>query len=94
MKNNSIMPQDIRWSNRYFIGSHKHHIYGGSNRKFSEQDGLFIYLTPEMHNMSNEGIHFNKEFMEYSKRVAEETWCKHYSKTKEDFIRRYGRNYL
>ena len=44
--------------------------------------------------MSNEGIHFNKEFMEYSKRVAEETWCKHYNKTKEDFIRRYGRNYL
>lgn len=94
MKNKSIMPQNFMWSNKYFEGSHKHHIFGASNRKFSEQDGLFIYLTPEMHNMSDKGIHFNKEFMEYSKKIAEETWCKHYDKTKDDFIKRYGKNFL
>lgn len=44
--------------------------------------------------MSNKGIHFDKDFMEYSKKVAQKAWQEHYNKTKEDFIREYGRNYL
>lgn len=44
--------------------------------------------------MSNKGIHFDKEFMEYAHKVGQETWQKYYNKTKEDFIARYGKNYL
>lgn len=49
----SIMPDDDRWLIHAFPGLHKHHIFGGSNRSLSEKDGLFIYLPPELHNMSN-----------------------------------------
>ena len=77
----SIMPPDELWSTEPFGGAHKHHVFGGANRKLSEEDGLFIYLTPEMHNMSAHS-------------VGEFAWLEHYHKTKEDFIKRYGRNYI
>ena len=44
--------------------------------------------------MSNKGVHFNREFDLYLKRIGEKTWCEHYGKTIEDFIKEYGRNYL
>ena len=94
MKEFSIMPEDARWSTKRFIGSHRHEVFGGANRARSIKDGLVIFLTPEMHNMSNLGIHFNKEFMEYAHRIGQATWMQHYNKTKEDFIKEYGRNYL
>lgn len=90
----SIMPPDDLWSIEPFTGAHKHHIFGGANRKLSEEDGLFIYLTPEMHNMSDRGIHFNTTFMDYAHSVGEFAWLVHYHKTKEDFIKRYGKNFL
>lgn len=90
----SIMPQDLLWSTEYFEGSHKHHIFGGANRKLSEEDGVFIYLKPKMHNMSDKGIHFNKDFMNYAHQVGQKAWQDYYGKTKEDFIKRYGKNYL
>lgn len=90
----SIMPKDDMWETERFEESHKHHIFGGFNRKLSEEDGLFIYLTPYMHNMSNEGIHFNTAFMDYAHCVGQTVWQEHYNKTKEDFIKRYGRSYL
>ena len=40
----SIMPKDMFWRIEKFEGSHKHHVFGGPNRKRSEKDGLFIYL--------------------------------------------------
>lgn len=90
----SIMPKDDLWSTEHFEGSHKHHVFGGANRKLSEKDGLYFYLRPEMHNMSDKGIHFNKDFMDYAHKVGQLAWQEYYNKTKEDFIQRYGRNYL
>lgn len=90
----SIMPKDDLWSTEHFEGSHKHHVFGGANRKLSEKDGLYFYLRPEMHNMSDKGIHFNKDFMDYAHKVGQLAWQEYYNKTTEDFIQRYGRNYL
>ena len=90
----SIMPKDDLWSTEHFEGSHKHHVFGGANRKLSEKDGLYFYLKPEMHNMSDKGIHFNKDFMDYAHKVGQLAWQEYYNKTKEDFIQRYGKNYL
>lgn len=91
----TIMPCDVRWSTRRFEGSHKHHIFGGNpNRKHSEEDGLVIFLKPEDHNMSNKGIHFNKEFDLYAKRKAQLRWMEFYNKTEAQFIKRYGRSWL
>lgn len=90
----SIMPKDDLWSTEHFEGSHKHHVFGGANRKLSEKDGLYFYLRPEMHNMSDKGIHFNKDFMDYAHKVGQLAWQEYYNKTTEDFIARYGKNYL
>lgn len=90
----SIMQKDDLWSTEHFAGCHKHHVFGGANRKLSEQDRLFIYLTPRMHNMSNDGIHFNKSFMDYAHKIGQVSWMRYYHKTKEEFILRYGKNYL
>ena len=90
-----IMPCDVRWSTQRFEGSHKHHIFGGCpNRKHSDEDGLVIFLRPEDHNMSDRGIHFNKEFDLYAKRKAQKRWMEFYGKTVEQFRERYGKNWL
>ena len=50
----------------FFTGSTsnlvRHEVfYGTANRKLSKEWGCWVYLTPQMHNMSNQGVHFNKE---------------------------------
>ena len=95
MKNEfCIMPKDDLWSTERFIGSHRHEIFGGANRQRSIKDGLVIFLTPEMHNMSDKGIHFNKAFMEYAHSIGQQSWMQYYNKTKEDFIKEYGKSYI
>ena len=89
-----IMPQSLFWETERFEGSHRHEVFGGANRQFSIKDGLVIFLTPEMHNMSNKGIHFNKEFMNHAHKIGQKTWQEYYNKTEEDFIKRYGKSYL
>ena len=82
------------WNNFRFPGAHRHEVFFGANRQHSIQDGLVIYLTPEMHNMSNNGIHFDKNFDLYAKKRAQRIWMDYYDKTIEDFSKRYGKNYL
>ena len=80
----------------YFTGStgllHKLHIYGGPNRRISEREGFWIWLTPEMHNMSNDGVHFQKRTDLYLKKVCQEIYEKTHSR--EEFMNLIGRNYL
>lgn len=44
--------------------------------------------------MSDKGIRFDKEFMEYAHKTGQKAWQDYYNKTTEDFIKEYGRNYL
>lgn len=74
---------------------HKHHIFGGTaNRKLSEQDGLWLWLRSDWHNLSDYGVHFNKQLDLKLKKMAQKKWQEYYNKTKEDFIKEYGKNYL
>ena len=74
---------------------HKHHIFEGTaNRKLSEKYGLWIYLRADWHNLSNYGVHFNKELDIKLKKVAQKRWQEYYKKTKEDFIKIFGKSYL
>ena len=82
------------WANYRFTNSHKHHIMGGAYRKKSDEDGLVIFLTPELHNMSNQEIHFNKWFDNYAKKEAQKKWMEYYNKTVDDWVARYGHSYL
>ena len=91
----SIMRPDVRWSTKRFEGSHRHEIfYGTANRRKSIEDGMVIFLRPEDHNMSDRGIHADREFDLYAKRKAQIRWMEFYGKTVDQFIQRYGRNYL
>ena len=83
----------------YVCGSrfnlHLHHIMFGKNRKKADEDGLTVYLCYQHHEGTygvhgKEGHNLDQEL----KKIAEEKWIKHFNKTKEDFIERYGRNYL
>ena len=73
---------------------HTHEIYFGKNRQKSIEDGCCAYLCPKHHNMSNEGVHFNHELDMYLKQICQARWMEFYNKTTEQFIKRYGRNYL
>ena len=71
---------------------HSHHVFGGTNRRWSERFGLKVWLCPEHHNMSDAGIHFNKELDLKVKRMAQ-IWfeLEHGHAT---FMGIFGRNYL
>lgn len=72
---------------------HKHHIFFGSGRrKVSEQNGFWCYLTPELHNMSNNGVHFNRELDLQLKQECQKRYEE--THTREDFMDLIGRNYL
>lgn len=73
---------------------HIHEVYFGKNRTKSIEDGCCIYLCGKHHNQSNDGVHFNKELDLKIKQRMQLYWMKEYNKTVEDFIKRYGRNYL
>ena len=73
---------------------HIHEVFFGKNRKKSIEDGCCVYLCGKHHNQSNEGVHFNHKLDERLKQEMELYWLKTYNKTTDDFIKRYGKNYL
>lgn len=88
------MPPSHLYETERFEGSHKHHVFGASNRKKSEELGLYVFLTPQMHNMSNEGVHFNKAFDNELKQIGQKAAMETYDWTIEDFRKKFGKNYL
>ena len=84
------------YSNKRFPGSERHEIFEGrtGNREKSIEDGLIIFTTPELHRTGKNSIHLAPKKWIWLKGHAELIWCKYYNKTIEDFIKRYGRNYL
>lgn len=71
---------------------HRHHVFGAANRKHSEKYGLWIWLCPAHHNMSDAGVHFNKALDLQIKQIAQREFEDTYSHDK--FIKIFGRNYL
>lgn len=83
------------WRNKRLYGLNRHEVFFGvRNRQKSIDDGLVVFLTPEMHNMSNKGVHFNKKFRDMMQKEGQKRWMEYYNKTIEDFRKRYGKNYL
>lgn len=73
-------------------GLHKHHIYGAANRKISEANGFWVWLIPEYHDMSDKGVHFNKEFDSLLKQECQAKFEETHSR--EEFMDLIGRSYL
>lgn len=70
---------------------HEHHcIHGNANRKLADEDGLTVFLCVSCHSaLHDKGIYDLK-----LQQLAEVTWLEQYNKTVEDWIKRYGKNYL
>ena len=90
----SIMQPDVKEC--YITGAkdglHKHHIFFGTGRrKSSEIWGCWVWLRADWHNLSNYGVHFNKDL---DRKLKHECQCKFeelYSH--EKFMEVFGKNY-
>ena len=74
----------------------EHHIFFGvANRKLSEKDGLKVWLCP-YHHRGTKGVHGKDGHIldMYLKSIAQIAYMQKYNKTKEEFIQRYGKNYI
>lgn len=74
-------------------GLHLHHVYEGwGNRSVSDRNGFVIWLCAKHHNMSEYGIHFNKDIdLEVKQDVQRMYEAEH---SREEFMELIGRNYL
>ena len=73
---------------------HKHHIfYGTANRKLSEKYGCWCYLCAVHHNLSNMGVHFNRDLDLKVKRLCQQKWEAEYG-DRIKFIAVFGKSYL
>ena len=72
---------------------HKHHIYFGANRKVSEANGFWVWLTGEWHNQDSRiDVHHNKQFDLHLKRECQRIFEQDH--TREEFMKLIGRSYL
>lgn len=72
---------------------HDHHIFFSANRPISEKYGYKVWLCANHHNMSDEGVHFNRTLDLKLKRLAQMHWITHGRKT-EEFIKEFGKSWL
>ena len=57
------------WRNHREFGLHRHEVFfGTANRQKSIRDGLVIYITQELNNMSNKRIHLNRNYDNFAKK--------------------------
>ena len=92
-----IMPKSTKYSTvRTKKYSERHEVFfSKAYRMKSIKDGLIIFLTEKDHRGTN-GVHGKNgdKLNRYLKKTAEKAWINHYKKTKEEFRKRYGKNYL
>lgn len=83
----SIMTDDL--DTCYICGRDRqqlHHVFGGSNRDHSTEDGLFIPVCAECHRK----IHDSNPLA--LKREGQRRYEQTHSR--EEFMKRYGKNYI
>lgn len=75
------------------FGCDTHHVFGGANRKFSEEDGLTVRLCRHCHDLvhfsADESYQRQKDLHMKGQSAYEEA-----GHTRREFMERYGRNYL
>lgn len=89
-----IMPKNKSYSTvRTEIYCERHEVYfSRAYRQKSINDGLIVFLTKRDHRGTN-GVHGKNgdELNRQLKRIAQKAWCKYYNRTKEEFIKEYGK---
>jgi len=76
------------------IGLHKHHVFYGynGNREKSEKYGCWVWLCGKHHNLSNEGVHFDKRLDGVIKAITQKRFNEVYKELR--FIDVFHRNYM
>lgn len=70
----------------------EHHVFGGPNRKNSEEYGLKVYLCNDHHIYGPEAVHNNARIRHEMQRMAQREFEKRYDHAK--FMEVFGRNFL
>jgi hypothetical protein len=71
----------------------EHHIFGGANRRNSEEYGLKVTLCHNCHNEPPRGVHHNDVTMNYLHKVGQKAFESKCG-SRADFMKIFGRNYL
>lgn len=72
---------------------HKHHIFGGANRKHSEKWGCWVYLNAQFHNGNSPyAVHRHRETDLKLKRKCQQEFERRYGH--EMFMKVFGKSYL
>ena len=79
-----------RWHDINIQANHIHHCLHGSNRKKADADGLTVPLCYRCHTLLHDKGYHDKDLQQ----IAEQAYLDHYNASIEDFIQRYGKNYL
>ena len=69
-----------------------HHVFGGANRKKSEEYGLKVYLCLEHHREGPEAVHRNHDMMRLVQQEGQRAFRLVYPEI--DFRKEFGKNYL
>lgn len=69
-----------------------HHVFGGANRKKSEEYGLKVYLCLEHHREGPEAVHRNHDMMRLVQQEGQRAF--HLVYPEIDFRMEFGKNYL
>ena len=76
------------------LNLHLHHIYyGTANRSISDAEGCVVYLC-QRHHTGDIGVHNYRKLDLTIKAKCQIEWQRQKNKTKEDFIKRFGKSYL
>lgn len=72
----------------------KHHIFGGANRKYSEQDGLFVWLCGNRcHRNGTLSAHRCADTARTLHEIGQRAWERE-NGSRDAFMKRYGKNFL
>ncbi len=95
VKDFCIMPINNSYSTvRTEVYCERHEVYfSKAYRQKSIDDGLIVFLTRKNHRGTN-GVHGKNgdKLNRKLKKLAEKAWTSYYNKTKEEFIKRYGKS--
>ena len=70
----------------------KHHVFGGNpNRKISEREGFWVWLTPE-HHRGPQGVHNNRDLDLRLKQTCQLAYEETHSR--EEFRKMMGKSWL
>ena len=72
----------------------RHEIFQGSNRQKSKADGLWVYLCHVPCHQGKGGVHDNRAIRNTLSAIAQQRAMEEYGWTTEQFIARYGKNWL